>query len=494
MEQGILVRENIRIYKESHKLREENSRLREKLQVFQFRLETLLVDLKAEDNEPSPTLEASTDAEYESVEPILQSSPLHPTHVQPMSNGQPETNDSLTTIFNIDEIKQEVPEVAIDRDEQIMPVIEDTEGPVSSDPMYYSLLGANSHQSDTNSQQCSKKRGRGRPRKRLPLQDSVAIDVNTSKSSPTGKIFAGKKNVYTCKHCSFTSHKVYSVKRHQRQVHKDFTSEALQCGQCDYSTTHRKNLLRHQKIVHEGARHPCQQCSYVGANQRKLEHHIRRHHDPDATNITNNSSPSTGGVKNPDGQNESTLPVPLGEDSEKIIPGVSASVNGDNYDNYENVTITPIALLEGFTSDEDDEENTDGGDFVKSSNIEQSEGMVVTPETQENFQHFLLQGGPEVPSEHSDMLANNHVDVSLANSGGHQEPGPTDTPDYRFEMRAQMFNCQFCTFRAKSTYAIKRHQDSVHFGRRDIKFKCDYCEFIGRDSYSLRRHTSSKHT
>ena len=40
--------------------REENSRLREKLQVFQFRLETLLVDLKAEDNEPSPTLEAST--------------------------------------------------------------------------------------------------------------------------------------------------------------------------------------------------------------------------------------------------------------------------------------------------------------------------------------------------------------------------------------------------------------------------------------------------
>ena len=76
-------------------------------------------------------------------------------------------------------------------------------------------------------------------------------------------------------------------------------------------------------------------------------------------------------------------------------------------------------------------------------------------------------------------------------TGGNSSPKKVGRASLVYGTRTgKIYNCDACTFQAKSPKTLRNHKKSKHEG---VKYMCDQCEYVGNQSGSLNLHKKVKH-
>jgi len=83
---------------------------------------------------------------------------------------------------------------------------------------------------------------------------------------------------YSCDECDFMSLKIDYIRLHKKMVHGERDRVKCHYDGCDYSAKWKGGVNQHIRRVHEGVRFPCDQCDFVGLENRHLKYHIKKSH------------------------------------------------------------------------------------------------------------------------------------------------------------------------------------------------------------------------
>ena len=77
----------------------------------------------------------------------------------------------------------------------------------------------------------------------------VGLSTESTYTAQVGSVLSVKKKVYQCETCSYTTSRIFNLKRHNKlpcSEPKSRKKNVYVCGRCGYKTTRSSNLKRHK--------------------------------------------------------------------------------------------------------------------------------------------------------------------------------------------------------------------------------------------------------
>jgi len=137
---------------------------------------------------------------------------------------------------------------------------------------------------------------------------------------------------FSCKLCDFKATLKDSLKNHEQSIH-NFHKGVFACEKCEYKATRKANLEQHIKSVHLGVKYNCESCEHKASSPSSLLHHIKSVHVQSNKYDSNLQDPTADFIK--------------------------CEVEDAIVENYSNVQIDPMCVVDCKIEDDGDNQNID---------------------------------------------------------------------------------------------------------------------------------------